>query len=471
MSDSSSPTVAEILAGLGLTGLPGQIVIPPVGAVSTTVGVSAAIQNLLVIDTGSVADTTGTVTVTTENHPLVVAGGVQGSLVSSDGGLDLSFSGTIDQLNADLGLLSYASGAAGNDSISVTFTDNSDNSKSITIPVSVLPSSKISGTPTTGIYVVATSNGQNATLSGGNQIYVADSGADIVTASYTTTSVTGSSGGGTLTLLQNGGTYSYTNQAGSAVIVANAAPGTIHGGLAGSRLVAFLQSQPTVYTGGQGDDELIGGSGGMTVNGGSGGTLTVFGGSGSLDFVGGHNDAETVVGGAGAETIHAAATGGDYFGGLGGSRLFATGARTFLIGNVGGDVLTASAFGGDGLVAGSGNETLNGGGSTWENVYFGGSGQDMVVLGHGADTFVGGSGADTVQVGSGAAAIFAGSGAMLLEFNAGQTTGSNGPGRLGGGLTVAAYSSGGGATALTLSDGSQIHLAGVSKASEASLLG
>ena len=482
---STSLTADQIIASLGITSLPGEIVIPQPSPISTTTGVAATIKNLLVIDTGAIGGSAVSATVTSQNSPLVVTGTVRGSEKIAFGGKSVTFTGTLDEINADLKLLSYVSSAAGNDTIKLSFADSGGNGKTISFAASVLPAPGSTSAPTTASYVQPTATGQNATLSGDNQIYVADNKADTVTAKNTPTSVTGGGAGSTLTLVQEGGSYAYTNKAGAATVVANAAPGTITGGVAGSTLVAFLQNQTTNYIGGQGNDELIGGSGNMTVVGGSGGNLTVFGGSGTLTFVGGHDDHETVVGGVGAETIHAAATGGDYFGGTGGSKMFATGSGTFLIGDVNGDVMTASNFGGDGLIAGAGNETLNGGGSRYENVLFGGSGQDMVMLGHGDDTYVGGAGAATIQMGSGSAALFAGDGAMLLTFAAGLTSGGAAPAndyvggfrvgvdhlRLSGGLAVAGNQQMGGATLLKLTDGTQIQLGGVSDVPQASLFG
>jgi glycosyl hydrolase family 16 len=325
------------------------------------------------------------------------------------------------------------------------------------------------------------------TLSGGNQVYTADDKTDSVTATGTASTVTGgSSSTSSVTLVQNGGSYDFANKAGSATIVANSAPGTITGGAAGSRLVAFLNDQPTTYIGNLGNDELIGGSGNMTVNAGSGGSLVVFGGTGTLQFQGGRNDAETVVGGAGAETIHAAASGGAYFGGSGGSQMFATGTGTLLVGAVNGDVLTSSTTGGDMLVAGAGNETLNGSASAGVNVLYGGTGGDSVMLGAGNDSFIGGAGTATIQMGSGSAAIFAGAGAMLLSFDALDIAARAGqPGSdivvgfrigtdhlaLSGSFSVMQDGSNAGMTSLTLSDGTQVHLAGVSGAAQASLFG
>jgi hypothetical protein len=72
---------------------------------------------------------------------------------------------------------------------------------------------------------------------------------------------------------------------------------------------------------------------------------------------------------------------------------------------------------------------------------------------------------------------------MLLRFDASNTSGASGPGSdivggfrvgidhlsLSGGLSVAGYNPGGGTTFLTLSNGTQLQLAGVSGAAQASL--
>jgi Ca2+-binding RTX toxin-like protein len=485
MSNSPSPTVADILAGLGITTLAGDIVIGGVRSLSTTVGVAIPIQTLMVIDTGATQATTATATLTTSANPLTIKSGVQGSVEISPDGRTVTFSGTLSEINADLGLLSYASASACSDSVTLDVTDQAGNSQSGSFGINVLPGPVSAGAPTSASYVQPTSNGQNATLSGANQVYTADNKTDIVAATGTASTVTGGGAGSSLTLVQNGGSYDFTNKAGSALLVANAAPGTITGGGAGSRLVAFLNNQPATYLGNLGNDELIGGSGGMTVNAGGGGSLVVFGGAGSLQFQGGRNDAETVVGGAGAETIYGAASGGAYYAGSGGSQIFATGAGTFLVGAVNGDVLTSSALGGDMLVAGAGNETLNGSASAGVNILYGGTGSDTVMLGAGNDTYVGGTGTATIQMGSGSAAIFAGAGAMLLRFDASNTSGASGPGSdivggfrvgidhlsLSGGLSVAGYDSGGSTTSLTLNNGTRIDLVGVSGATQTTLFG
>jgi len=136
------------------------------------------------------------------------------------------------------------------------------------------------------------------------------------------------------------------------------------------------------------------------------------------------------------------------------------------------------------LVAGAGNETLNGSASAGVNVLYGGTGGDSVMLGAGNDSFIGGAGTATIQMGSGSAAIFAGAGAMLLSFDALDIAARAGqPGSdivvgfrvgtdhlaLSGSLSVTQDGSNAGMTSLTLSDGTQVHLAGVSGAAQADL--
>ena len=466
-------TAATIGSTLDTEASDGAIVIEGVRAISTDVGLAAPFKTLTVFDFSPINSSTKTVTLTTSTNPLVIGSGTQGSVLASPDGMTLTLAGTLDQINADLKLLSYLSTFAGSDTVTLNVTDSAGSSDSASFAVNVLSTPSDSGGPTVASYVKPTSVGQNATLSGGNQVYTADNKIDVVTATNTATTVTGGATGSNLTLVQTGGSYDFTNESGSALVVANAAAGAIKGGATGSKLVAFLQNEPATYTGGSGNDELIGGSGAMTVHGGSSGSLTVFGGTGTLNFQGGSGH-EILVGGAGAETIQAAVSGGDYFGGTGGSQMFATGAGTFLIGAVNGDMLTASSTGGDGLIAGAGNETLNGGGSRGENVLFGGTGIDAVTLGAGNDTFVGGTGADVIQMGSGSASLFTGSGHELFSFDAAHTTGAS-PGsdtivgfrvgvdymNLTGGLAVSQSSSSGTMTSLQLNDGTQIHLAGV----------
>lgn len=301
--------------------------------------------------------------------------------------------------------------------------------------------------------------------------FAAGSGTSIVVSQTAQASVTGAaSASSSMTLFANSGAVHYANGGGTAIVVENGA-GTMNlaGGVAGSVLVAFTGAAATRYTGGAGADEIIAGSGALGVTGGSAGSMMVFGGTGSLDFTGGA-ESDLVVGGAGAATVHAGR--GGVFAGAGGSMLFASGAGTFLAGAVDGDQMGASALGGDMMVAGAGNETLDGTLSATGNLMFGGTGADQVGLGLGADTFVGGGGGASVQMGSGDAQLYLGTGAaQTLSFTAGRTGGSDTVTGFRVGtdhLRLAGYANGpsvaarGSATTIGLADGTSIVLEGVS---------
>jgi len=285
--------------------------------------------------------------------------------------------------------------------------------------------------------------------------FAAGSGTSIVVSQTAQASVTGAAAASSsMTLFANSGAVHYANGGGTAIVVENGA-GTMNlaGGIAGSVLVAFTGAAATRYTGGAGADEIIAGSGALDVTGGSAGSMMVFGGTGSLNFTGGA-ESDIVVGGAG------------------GSMLFASGTGTFLAGAVDGDQMSASALGGDMMVAGAGNETLEGTLSAAGNLMFGGTGADQVGLGLGADTFVGGSGGASVQMGSGDAQLYLGTGAaQTLSFTAGRTGGSDTVTGFRVGtdhLRLAGYANGpsvaarGSATTIGLADGTSIVLEWVS---------
>ena len=250
-------------------------------------------------------------------------------------------------------------------------------------------------------------------------------------------------------------------------------------GAAGSTTTVFAETASVSYVGGTGTDEIIGGSGSMSIQGGTGGSLLVFGGTGTMNFVGG-GESDTVVGGVGGETIAAGA--GAVFAGTGGSTLSALGAQTYLVGNMTGDQVTASKAGGDLLVAGTGNETLNGGASGYANLMFGGTGgTDAVTLGHGNDTYVGGTSGTVLQMGAGNANVFLGAGAAsTLDLVNGSTGGSDFVTNYRVGtdhIKASGYSANptvsaaAGGTVLTFSDKTSITLGGVSSTSLGAILG
>ena len=453
------------------------IILAGIRPVNIAVGVSKALNTLYVIDEVATSATVATATMTTTANALgMPASGTVGSIVQT--GFTTTITGTIAQITTDLDLISYSSPFAVSDSVTLSLADTGGNNGSTSFAVSVTASAAAPGSATVAPYVQGGAAGRTALLTGANQIYTAGAGSDTVTAAQAGSTIDGGVAGSMLTLFADGTSFGFTNHGGHALVVQNAGSGTIGGGVAGSSLVAFLDGGPALYQGDAGRDMLIGGAGASTVDGGQSGSLTVFGGSGSMVLNGGR-DAETIVGGRGAETIQAAASGGAYFGGSGGSLMRATGAGTFLIGAVGGDMLTASALGGDGLVAGAGNETLNGGGSQYQNLFFGGTGNDQVTLGRGADTVVGASGTMTVAMGAGSSALYVGSGAATLAFARGTSAQAHDlvsgfkvgtdHMQLAAGLGVTGYASSGSTTAITLNDGTHITLLGVAGAREALL--
>ncbi|WP_428375349.1 hypothetical protein [Lichenicoccus sp.] len=461
-TDPSSGSTGIILAGLR--------------PVNISVGLPQVFDTVFVIDVAEPGSSPATATLTTTANALIIPAGTVGSI--SQAGYTTTIHGTAAEITADIDRIAYSSNFAVSDSVTLTFTDAADHSASAGFAVDVTATNTAPGTATVAPYVRATAVGQVATLTGSNQIYTASAGTDTVTAMQSGSTINGGGAGSVLTLFADGTSFGFTNHGGHALVVQNAGSGTIGGGAAGSSLVAFLDGGPVLYKGDAGQDMLIGGAGASTVDGGQAGALTVFGGSGTMVLNGGH-DAETVVGGSGAETIQAAASGGAYFGGSGGSQMTATGAGTFLIGAVGGDVLTSSALGGDGLVAGAGNETLNGGGSQYQNLLFAGAGRDQIMLGRGADTLVGGSGTAMVAMGAGSAAIYVGSGQETFAFTNGVSAqaydlisgfkvGTDHL-QLSAGLGVVGYASSGSTTAIALNDGTHVTLLGVAGATEATL--
>ncbi len=238
--------------------------------------------------------------------------------------------------------------------------------------------------------------------------------------------------------------------------------------------------------------------GSFTVQGGTG-SVTVFGGNESGAFYGGTGGNNVIIAGLdvpGPRPIHS------YTDPQGRSSVIAAQPPPVtIVGGGNGDILVANGTdngtGSNLIIAGAGNETLTGSGSSASNVFFGGPGADVIAAGSGASTIVVGSGAATISGGSASTAIFTGtgsdivlggSGADYVQAGAGNATLFAGAGmdligvingQAGGSLVVSGFrtatdhisaqgyaaapvvASGGGNTVLTFSDHTQVTLLGV----------
>lgn len=183
-------------------------------------------------------------------------------------------------------------------------------------------------------------------------------------------------------------------------------------------------------TGGQGDDLLIGGAGADTLDGGTGtNTVSYAGatagiavslqtGTGTAGDAAGDviSNFARVIGSAHADTI-TGATGAHLEGGQGDDLLIAGAGGVMLVGGAGSDTAsfagitsdltgslssvtgaaggTVSLSGIEGLIGGSGNDTLSGGSAA--GALDGGAGNDVIVAGSGAENLAGGAGQDTLS--------------------------------------------------------------------------
>ncbi len=313
------------------------------------------------------------------------------------------------------------------------------------------------------------------------------SGTLTLDAGVTTGAVTAATGAGTILTL--------TDQ--SATVFAGQFPLTINNGAGHSTVIGATAPGPELF--GEGPEIF----GTMTVNGGTG-SVTVFGGDNGGTFQGGTAGHNVLVGGADLTGY----TGGIYVGAPGGGFAYAP-SPVALYGGGDGDLLVLAGTENPAntyrpvnvLAAAGGQETLTGSGSTANGLFYGGTGADLIALGGGASTVVAGTGAETIAGGAGTATIFAGigpdvilggTGADYVQAGAGNTTlfadvGSDlvgaVRGQAGGSLTVVGFRvstdqldfqgyGGGmsgianshvvnGSTALTLVDGTNITLLGV----------
>jgi Ca2+-binding RTX toxin-like protein len=315
-------------------------------------------------------------------------------------------------------------------------------------------------------YTAIVVNTHNSSVFGGgapNEIVL--SGNDGLTFFTGAGSGTIAAGGGHNLIVEptvGGGNWLITTGNGSDTILALSGSNTIAAGAGHNRI--FLGSGDNLVNSLGADTISISGGGSDTINAlGHDGDM-VFGGTAHFTFVGGAGRS-SVLGQSGSETVFGGSGGGVFVGGGAGNNVIqgGSGAAT-MVGGGDGDQLFAAGRMGDVLRAGAGNETLSAVLSTGHDQLFAGPGSDSLIAGPGAATLYGGSGSATLTAGAGRD-VFAfvkgeAGGTDLVQGFAGGPDGDKvalvgyGPHAVQDALSTQQHA--GGATTLTLPDGTTI---------------
>ena len=143
----------------------GVPVITVPGAQTLALGVATAIAGVSVAESGNTAGETFTVKLADTNGLLAATGtGVSGS-----GTADLTISGTLSQVNTDLGTLKDTDSTAGPDTLTVNASDSFGNvatAKTIAVTATTSPVITVPGAQTLGINQLATITGVSLAESG-----------------------------------------------------------------------------------------------------------------------------------------------------------------------------------------------------------------------------------------------------------------------------------------------------------------
>ena len=272
------------------------------------------------------------------------------------------------------------------------------------------------------------------------------------------------------------GGFTITTGTGNDTIIAATGANTVNAGT-GNNFTFTGSGTDVINSTGTDTISGVGGSAGLqdTVFQ-SGGTILVGSFAKNLLFVGSNATATvlaglgsyTVNGGVGANLIAGGTAGNNFLGGGTGS----VGSTIFGGGN--GDVILARGSGSNEVVAGAGNETLTGAGSTGNNVFFTGLGANAATAvasitgGSGNDVYFAGSGQSTINLGGGGSDIVAivngraGGAITLQNFNLSTDQvelQGYAPGTAA--TAISQSSSFNGGAVLTLSDNTKIYFAGV----------
>ncbi len=281
-----------------------------------------------------------------------------------------------------------------------------------------------------------------------------------------------------------GGGFEYGSAAGDNALTAGDAPTWVVQGGAADTLAAAGGGNDTLFAYGSGAATLLGGgaSGNVFVALGSAADLILAGGGTNVVYLDAGND--TVAGGSGALVLQAGSGAQLVFGGSAGGNYLAAGSgAATLAGGGGGDTL-AGAGAGDVLVAASaGNDTLIAGRGA-EILVGGGAGTNLFVAGAADALIAPEAAAAVVEFGSGQSTVLGGGGSELLDLVDGSgggldfVTGFNpaedmvqfaGYGA-GAAAAVAAQNDSGGASWISLPDGTVIAFVGLAHLSAANVV-
>ena len=312
-----------------------------------------------------------------------------------------------------------------------------------------------------GVTVLAGSGNDTITATAGQVTVVGSSGSLAFLGGTGASSVSGGAGSSTI-FGGAGGGYFDGGRGGYNVLISQGASGTntsLTGGGAGDQIFGSAHGND-VLTAGAGRDSILGGSGHTTIHGGTTGSVIFTGGGSSVVF-GGTGGADTVVGGVGSLNV-SAQSGDAIFGGTG--ALNVTGS--------------ASGSGADSIVGGAGALIVNGqganmlvvAGTSTSNIQVG-NGASLIFAGSGSNSVTGSSGSLQVVLGSGATTATEGSGSAVYDLVKGAAGGTdmiNGFRPDTDQIQLYGYqpsevtvTSSGGSSLISLSDGTKIHIVGV----------
>jgi Ca2+-binding RTX toxin-like protein len=265
-------------------------------------------------------------------------------------------------------------------------------------------------------------------LQGGSTLVIDDGTFDLASVSTSGLGFSSVGSASTISLHSGGGTYDFSNRAGSNISAINGGSGSDSITLGNS-----ATATTTVVTGGAGVDSVSAGTGNWNINGGASADTIVVGAGTST--ISGESGANSINAGAGNHTISAGTDADTVTVGTGSSNISLSSGNSSVTAGAGSQTVTVSD-GADTLALDAGNHVVTlGEGAT--NSISGGAGNssvsslagaDSITLGAGSHTISSGNGASSVSLGAGDSRITGGSGSDVISVGAGSITVSSGDG-------------------------------------------